>query len=76
MRINNIIIVYRFWALENLTFNNSNQKIFNVIKEHYHTDKNKLSNNIFWEKADLFEWPSLYNNNYNDGFCLGTKMVM
>ena len=70
---NNTIIVYRFWALDNLKFNDSNTKIFNKIKAHYNTDKNKLANNIFWEKAELFEWPSLNSSNYNDGFCMGTK---
>ena len=70
---NNTIIVYRFWALDNSIFSKDNQKIFNVIKNHYNTDNNKLSNNIFWEKAELFEWPNLKNNNYKDGFCMGTK---
>ena len=70
---NNTIIVYRFWALDNLELSDNNTKIFNIIKDHYHTDNSKLSNNIFWEKAELFDWPNLDNKNYSDGFCMGTK---
>ena len=80
-----IQLVFRFWALENneftnlekiiidniINFFNLDKKIINKIK----TDKNiKLMDNLYLNKGDLFEWPSLKNNYYNEfGRCYGLK---
>ncbi len=70
---NNTIIVYRFWALNNLKLSKENEKVYQMIINHYHSHTNKLAKNIFVEQKELFDWPSLDSKNYNDGFCMGTK---
>lgn len=81
----NIQVVLRFWALENnqftelekicinniINFFNLNKDIIDKIKN----DKNtKLLDNLYLNKEELFEWPSLDSKHYNPlGRCYGLK---
>ena len=80
-----IQLVLRFWALndnkfttleenfikEITTFFNINQ---NIIDEIYTKQNVKLQNNLYLNKEELFEWPNLNSNYYNEkGTCLGLK---
>lgn len=78
-----LIVVYRFWALQNLKLNKSNMSLLNKINEYYHLDKEiiqkietekniKIKNNIYINKHELFEWPNLKSTDPETcGFCYG-----
>lgn len=81
---NNVNIVLRFWALENLQFNEINKRNIDKIINHYNlssdiikkimNDENiKISDRLYINKDKLFEWPNLNNKMYPDSFCLGLK---
>lgn len=78
-----ISIVFRFWALTDLSLENNqllkkiieffliNEEISKKIK----TEKNtKIRENLYINKAPLFEWPSINNAFVSEkGFCYGLK---
>lgn len=78
-----LIIVYRFWALQNLNLSKENQKIVDILVEYYQleqeiqnkiqTEKNiKIENDIYINKHELFQWPSLGDTDETEeGFCYG-----
>jgi len=80
---NDVIVSYRFWNIGNK--NNVNIEIFNKIKKKFNLDDGvyekilseksiKLYTNLYINKDNQFEWPSLYNGIINDkGFCYGLK---
>lgn len=81
----NIQVVLRFWALENYQFTQLEKICINNIIDFFNLDENiidkikndkniKLLNNLYLNKEELFEWPSLYSKYYNDlGHCYGLK---
>lgn len=81
----NIQIVFRFWALTNNQFSPLEEKIVDSIIDFYKLDNNiikkikldkniKLRNNLYLNKEELFEWPSLNSEYYNSlGKCYGLK---
>ncbi len=79
-----VTIIYRFWTLENGKINSKIANILEKMREYYNlgnekmkelkTTKNiKISENIYVDKADLFEWPKTSLSNKEDGHCLGGK---
>lgn len=80
-----IQVVLRFWALENNKFTNLETIVIDNIISFFNLDKNiidrikidkniKLLNNIYLNKEDLFEWPNLESEYYNEfGGCHGLK---
>lgn len=81
----NIQLVFRFWALKNNEFTNLEKIAIENIIEFFHLNKNilneikndkniKLLNNLYLNKNNLFEWPNLESNHYNElGHCYGLK---
>lgn len=81
----NIQLVFRFWALEDNKFTDLQIKVINSIIDFYNlnntileeilNNKNtKLLNNLYLNKDELFEWPNIKNNYYNElGHCYGLK---
>lgn len=82
-RKQNIIIVYRFWALKNLKLSDSNKKILEKIINYYHLDDRKvqiinensnikIAENIYINKHELFDWPTLNSDDIvKTGYCYG-----
>jgi len=78
-----IYVVYRFWTLSNYKLKDNQLKIIDSILNYYNcTDKLKLVNsennielqkNLYLNKSNLFEWPSLESKEYSDNFCYGLK---
>ena len=78
-----LIVVYRFWALQNLKLSKENQEILDILVNYYKLDEKlkekiakekniKIANDIYINKHELFEWPSLDNLDETDeGFCYG-----
>lgn len=78
-----LIIVYRFWALQDLKLSKENQKIIDILVKYYKLDKEiqdkiqkekniKIENDIYINKHELFKWPSLdETEETEDGFCYG-----
>lgn len=86
--VNNLqdkIIVYRFWTMDNYKFNEKSTKIVENIIKNYNLSpetvdkiKNekhiKIRKNLYIDKANEFIWPNLNNNYYNDkGTCYALK---
>lgn len=79
----NIHINYRFWALENNTLSKTNQELIKKIENHYEVsllkeletkDNITIKPNLFLEKGDLFEWPTLHSSTYEEcGTCYGLR---
>ncbi|MBE6138521.1 MAG: radical SAM protein [Firmicutes bacterium] len=80
-----IQLVFRFWALTNNAFTELQTKLIDSIMDYFKLNKSikedilnrrniKLLNNLYLNKENLFEWPCLENNHYNDkGTCYGLK---
>lgn len=80
-----IVIIYRFWALEHNKLNKKSTTIVDKLQKFYHLSpkivekikKEKhiaLSSHVFVDKQNRFEWPSLENGeNQKDGYCYGLK---
>lgn len=80
-----IIVVYRFWTLNNLKLNKKSTEIVEKITDNYklstetvdkiYTDENiKIANNIYISKDNLFVWPDLNNSYYKEeGYCHALK---
>lgn len=81
---NNVLVVYRFWAL-NSTFNKFQENIIDEIIEYHNIDVNikekiyknkniKLKNNLYLNKDIEFIWPSLDNEFISTtGTCQGLR---
>ena len=80
LKSKSIYICYRFWALKELKFTSTNEKIIkkiikkhglkNDIIEHIYSELNvKLGLNLYLNKDILFEWPSLKNEPVLDCTC-------
>lgn len=81
----NIIIVYRFWTLKNLKLNDKSTEIVEkIIKKYnlsteivdkiYNCENIKIANSTYISKDNLFVWPDLNNNYYQEqGYCQGLK---
>lgn len=84
-KINNKIIVYRFWTMNNNLLNEKSTDIVNKIISYYklspeYVDKInndnhiKIKDNIYIDKANEFIWPDLDNDYYNEiGYCYALK---
>ena len=84
-KLDNKIVVYRFWLLKDNNLNEKSTKIVESIKKYYelspeivdklNKDKHiKIVNNIYVDKNIEFIWPDLDNNYYNDkGTCYALK---
>ena len=77
-----IIFVYRLWAIKDNKLTETNKKIIDKLILHYQLDdikekiffdsNIKLKENLYLNKAEIFEWPSLDNEFVsNEGFCYG-----
>ncbi len=76
-------IVYRIWTLSNGEFDEVSTNIVERLKDYYflstevverikHEQNIKIRDNIYVDKDNEFEWPSLGNKNI-DGFCMALK---
>lgn len=84
-KINNKIIVYRFWTMNNDLLNEKSTDIVNKIIFYYklspecvdkiNNDNHiKIKDNIYIDKANEFIWPDLDNDYYNEiGYCYALK---
>lgn len=70
----------RLWNIdENGSADDFNNKIFNILSKHFNTKINysgdqkgvRLAPKIILHFDDYFEWPSLSNQIYGDGYCGG-----
>lgn len=80
-----IYVNYRFWTLENNQLTPSMERMLSYIIQWFHLDPRilenisvcntqKLKENLFLSKGDLFEWPSLTNKYVsNVGTCHGLR---
>ena len=79
---NGKIVSFRLWNVENENLYEKNSDIFNQIEKFFNIklelDKFirgrgiKLSDNIYLNFEEVFVWPNLNNNFYNEkGFCYG-----
>jgi radical SAM protein with 4Fe4S-binding SPASM domain len=80
----NIIISYRLWNMIDNKNNSLNLNVFNIIKDKFNLsdevhnkiilDKSiKIMNNLYLNKDNLFEWPSLEYKDLSEGTCYGLK---
>ena len=70
-------ISYRFWTLDK-SLDTLNNKYLDMIRLKYKVnelyDKMKLDNKVYLSLDSKFDWPSTYNEYYNEnGTCLGGK---
>lgn len=80
-----IYINYRFWTLQDNKLTSDMREMIEEILSHYHLDTNmlskiseekniKLTNNLYLNKGDLFDWPSLDHEFVSEtGTCYGTR---
>lgn len=79
-----IIFVYRLWALKNNQLSEINKMLVDKLINYYKLDNLKddifsnanieLKTNLYLNKAEIFEWPSMDNDYVGDeGFCYGLK---
>ncbi|MBQ8132100.1 MAG: radical SAM protein [Bacilli bacterium] len=77
-------IVYRIWTLENGEFDEVSERIVEKIKDYYQlstevvdkikTEQNiKIRENIYVDKDNEFEWPSISGDKNLNGFCMALK---
>lgn len=81
----NKTIIYRLWTLNNLKLDEESTTIVETLKKYYELDNNivekiitskniKIKPNIYVDKDNEFNWPSLNNKmNSKTGICYGTK---
>ena len=79
------IIVYRFWTMNEDGLNEKSTKIVNKIINYYHLSPEivekvktenhiKIKENLFVDKAEEFIWPNLENDYYEEeGYCYALK---
>ena len=70
-------VSYRFWTLDK-SMDTLNNKYLDMIRNKYNVlelyDKMKLEDNVYLSLDSKFDWPSTYNEYYNEnGTCLGGK---
>lgn len=77
-------VIYRLWTLNNGKFDNNSQEIVEKIINHYklstdivdniHNKNNiNIDKNLYIDKDNEFEWPSLNNNVESNGYCFALK---
>lgn len=83
--LNNKIVIYRFWTLEDNKMNEKSTMIVNKIRNYYKLSTeivDKIINekhvtirkNLYIDKANEFIWPDLGNDYHNDiGYCYALK---
>ncbi len=82
--LKNKIIVYRLWTLKDGKLDNKSTYIVDKIISNYNlstevvdkikTEKNiKIANNIYIDKDNKFEWPTINSRNKSLGFCMALK---
>lgn len=78
----NIYICYRLWTLRDNILDEKAEKIVEKLMRYYKIERNvarkllfdkniKIANNTFVDKSNLFDWPSLSNKHYSEGYCHG-----
>lgn len=83
-KLENIIISYRLWNLQNIKENNVNQNIIKAVENYYNiqnlkqqlieNDFLKLKENMFINQDIEFTWPNIKNNTIIEkGKCLALK---
>lgn len=84
LKSSNIIVVYRFWALNNKNLNENNIALLNKILTLIHVEKInlndnpkrdiKIKDNLYLSLFDKFNWPSLTEEKISEvGTCHGLK---
>lgn len=76
----NIIISFRLWNIKNNKENEKNYIFYNKIRKKYNIDESlflnksiKIKDRLFINKDNVWSWPKLTNNNYQEvGKCYGT----
>lgn len=74
------MVIYRLWTLSNNKLDEKSTEIVDKINKYYdlstktveklYNDKNiEIKNNIYVDKDNEFEWPSLEINNNSCGYC-------
>lgn len=82
--LKNKIIVYRLWTLKDGKLDKKSTYIVDKIISNYNlstevvdkikTEKNiKIANNIYIDKDNKFEWPTINSRNKSLGFCMALK---
>lgn len=77
-------VIYRLWTLNNNQLDKKSEEIVDKIKEHYkvstetvdkiHNENNiKIDNNLYVDKDNEFEWPTVENTIESDGYCFALK---
>ncbi len=77
-------VIFRYWTLKDGEMNKEFEHILEKMKHYYNlsndlmeelkTQKNVLiAENCYFDKADVFDWPTLELDNLSDGYCLGGK---
>lgn len=76
-------IIYRLWTMNNNKLDEKSTEIVNKIKNYYHLDKEtidkiylsnniKISDRIYIDKDNEFEWPEI-SNYKSEGYCYELK---
>lgn len=76
-------IIYRLWTMNNNKLDEKSTEIVNKIKNYYHLDKEtidkiylsnniKISDRIYIDKDNEFEWPEI-SNYKSEGYCYALK---
>lgn len=79
-----IVIIYRYWTLKEGQMDEKSTEIVEKIQNYYHLsteivekikteDNVKIKENIYVQKANQFEWPSVDQKQRTKGYCYGLK---
>ncbi len=83
-KLSNKTIVYRIWTLNNNKLDEKSKNIVEKIKEYYKLSTDivdkikkeqniKIGSNIYLDKANKFEWPTMDNETERNGYCYALK---
>ena len=83
-KLSNKTIVYRIWTLNNNKLDEKSKNIVEKIKEYYKLSTDivdkikkeqniKIASNIYLDKANKFEWPTMDNETERNGYCYALK---
>lgn len=82
-KLTNITTIYRLWTLKNNELDKKSTEIVDKIKKYYEIDNDtyeellkekniKIRNNIYVDKDNEFDWPTITENKSN-GYCYALK---
>ena len=83
-KLSNKTIVYRIWTINNNKLDEKSKNIVEKTKEYYKLSTDivdkikkeqniKIASNIYLDKANKFEWPTMDNETERNGYCYALK---